>query len=135
MANNYVQFSEMIEIDDTDARENLYKRIVNSGDEDSEASFICNVEQEGVALWLYADDYGDLGALWYQIEEWQKAYDITFPFSMTWSETCSYPRLGEFGGGWSITYKGCTIAGTTWDAVADALQELLKEDKDAKSNS
>ena len=132
MANNYLQFSEMIVIDDTDARNNLYERIRRP---DGEDVYICNVEIREGSVWMYAEETADLGALWYQIEEWQKAYGIKAPFTMTWADTCSKPRVGEFGGGWSVTYKGHTIAGTTWDAVEDELDTLLKEDKDAKSDS
>ena len=50
-------------------------------------------------LWLYSDEHGDLE----QVAEFVRAFLARFRpnqcWSLTWSSTCSKPRIGEFGGG------------------------------------
>ena len=38
-------------------------------------------------------------------------------WGLEWAETCSKPRVGEFGGGWALV----TAEGTTWGSTHEAL--------------
>lgn len=47
-------------------------------------------------------------------------------FSATGAETCSKPRIGEFGGWWLVISKDQTLGGNTWDAARKAVKKMSK---------
>ena len=129
MADNYLQFSEQIEIrtpaerqwllDQTDidelrAEESRIEKI-----QDKELSqqaidqspmallgpfiecqgmpFSCAFESAG--FWLYSEDSGDVEAAARLVQAFFQKFRPDGRFTLTWSESSSRPRLGEFGGG------------------------------------
>jgi hypothetical protein len=53
----------------------------------------------GRHLWIYADEGGDLDRVAHLVQKFLKTFRISECWSLTWSESCSKPRVGEFGGG------------------------------------
>lgn len=45
----------------------------------------------------------------------------------TTAETCSKPRVGEFGGGWYAVSATEIRSGNSWDAAAEAAEEMAKQ--------
>jgi hypothetical protein len=50
-------------------------------------------------LWLYADDYGDPGHAAWLVHKFLKRFRPDQCWSLTYANTCSKPRVGEFSGG------------------------------------
>lgn len=86
-----------------------------------------NVIEEG-GLWVYSDEAGNVDALCVIVRAFLKKFDVKTPFTLTWAETCSKPRLGEFGGGFIVVTQEKTYSGSTYSMVQQVLDEL-KENK------
>jgi len=56
-------------------------------------------EDYGRHLWLYAQDWGYVDNVVHLVQEFLKAFRPDDCWSLTWSTTCSKPKVGEFGGG------------------------------------
>jgi len=87
-------------------------------------------EDSDTDVWVYADEYGNLDGVGLCA---QVALEITGDtdsiFTLTWSETCSKPRTGEFGGGYMVIHSGGIEYGHVWDMVkkaADAIRDTKK---------
>ncbi|MBD3260567.1 MAG: hypothetical protein GF334_02645 [Candidatus Altiarchaeales archaeon] len=50
-------------------------------------------------VWFYAEEGGDISYVGHFVQEYFKQWKPDGIFSLTYSETCSRPRVGEFGGG------------------------------------
>lgn len=102
MANNYRQFSEILTLN-SDEEVKWCKHYLESEhynevlEEDMPLDF--QWEISGNELWIYANEFGDLE----QVAEFVHKYLLEFNkdefWSLTFSETCSKPRIGEFSGG------------------------------------
>jgi hypothetical protein len=128
MADNFMVFSEVIPhlIDDEahwcqsrlDHLESLFDGDLTKDAEDPAlrllpedstydpncGSFLWAVQKEndtewGRHLWLYADEGFDPETVATFAQEFLKRFRPLSSFAFTWSETCSKPRVGEFGGG------------------------------------
>lgn len=89
-------------------------------------TFDCEPEEkEPTKVWVYADEYGNIDGLARAAQvALQATGDTDSVFTLTWSATCSKPRVGEFGGGWIvINHEGCEF-GNAWDAAAKAAKEI-----------
>jgi hypothetical protein len=53
----------------------------------------------GRHLWLYAEDWGDASNVAWLVQKFLKQFRPDQCWSLTYSATCSKPRVGEFGGG------------------------------------
>ena len=53
----------------------------------------------GRHLWLYAEDWGDASNVAWLVQKFLKQFRPNQCWSLTYSATCSKPRVGEFGGG------------------------------------
>lgn len=98
MADNYTLFSEMIDRVTAAEQAWLAKRL----EEDLEKgwpSFDYKFEKEGQALWLYSEVDADVGELAEFVRDFLAKFRPDEFFSLTWANTCSSPRLSEFGGG------------------------------------
>ena len=159
MANNYSQFSEMIEnltpeacewvetvltfdLDDYDGdnddgaeeRHTELKALLSlEGDGvDLEywPSFEWKIEGSGVgasvkhSLWLYSEEGCDYEHVEIFVRELICRFMPDYIFTMTSAETCSKPRLGEFGGGWLVIHKDGAEGGNTWDAASDVAKHI-----------
>jgi len=125
MANNYLQFSEMIENLTPDEKEwvqmTLFHELGEVGNEKADEAFLDAlglgtptgmddpegwpdfnwdiVDRDGVHLWIYAEESGDIDHVGAFVRSFLAKFRPKEVFKLTWSETCSKLRVGEFGGG------------------------------------
>lgn len=126
MANNYLQFSEAIsqltEEERTwcEARLRHLEEVLPAFDNDgqNENSAPCapedepylgrcylgfqwsiDKERDGYCLWMYAEESGDVEQVTLFAQEFLAKFRPYDYFTLTWAETCSKPRIGEFSGG------------------------------------
>lgn len=50
-------------------------------------------------VWLYSEEYASPDGVANFIQEFIKRFRPDMKFTFGWAETCSKPRVGEFGGG------------------------------------
>ena len=109
MANNYLQFCEVLKLNNE--KETAWWE-ANPDEEDwPEGVDISTFDNgEGVCVRFMAEESGDVDALGKLIYRFMVETDSQGTFSLTWSETCSKMRVGEFGGGYMVvSNKGCAI--------------------------
>ena len=157
MANNYAQFSEMItglteeekawvtyitglDCEDTGGNADcvsdltkLEQELGLSPDElDMWPYFECVIMGDN-DLWLYSEE----GFLECQLTAFVQAFIRKFRpdyiFSVIGADTCSKPRVGEFGGWWLVVSKDQVLGGNTWDAAQAAVNSIKtgRENKEA----
>jgi hypothetical protein len=56
-------------------------------------------ELSETSLWVYSEDYGDISQIGKIMISFFKKHRNNGVFYLTYSNTCSKPRIGEFGGG------------------------------------
>jgi hypothetical protein len=124
MANNYLFFSEQItEIPDTamDWLEKVLRFDVSNFETDEEASGVLSdmlgaevevefwpdfqYELKDNSLWMYTEEYGNVEHVANVVQGLIKKFMPDLVFALTWAETCSKPRLSEFGGGCVVISK------------------------------
>lgn len=110
MANNYWQFSKMIECDEKE-RDLLVKMIMAAEADES----ICQWEVEDGGVWLYAEEHFSEDGLSEVLCEWLKQCGKEDPIDITYCTWCSKPRLDEFSGGVMIFYPGYSIMRNSWE--------------------
>lgn len=114
MANNYMQFSEEIE-QLTDEEIKFFQEVCSyeppldlyAGweppawyDVDSGGlGFSAEVDEGTRELWVYAEEFGNLDMLVALILEFIQKFRPEYIFTLSYAETCSKMRVGEFGGG------------------------------------
>ncbi len=64
----------------------------------------------GHHLWLYAESWGDVSNVTWLAQKFLKRFRPDQCWSLTYSATCSKPRVGEFGGG-AVFVTADTIRG------------------------
>ncbi len=106
MANHYLQFSEIIELEPAEVAwwksrlDEMWRRRDEDMDYDLPAEFKLEEDPTGTAsIWIHADEGGDPEAVGELVREFFKACRPAGVFSLTWASWCSKPRIGEFGGG------------------------------------
>ena len=125
MANNYPQFSEMIPCESEEQQDWLMQELAVAIEfDDGETVPVCEFKADGDDVWVYSEDSGDLEALADVVATFQVEFDITEPWTLTWAGTCSKPRLGNFGGGGVVVYKGKAHWMNTWDWCAAEVLRL-----------
>jgi hypothetical protein len=107
MADNYLQFSERIEVPAAQMQQadEIIKRVEAKIEAEDEYFGVC-VELERGGIWLYADEHGDTDHLEALARALVEELEIDEPFTASWSYTCSKPRIGEFGGGAMVVRRG-----------------------------
>ena len=145
MADNYVHMSEMIkdipaegiawlmnvfsknpkEYENQDAELRSLLSVDENADLDCWPDFAYEVEES--SLWLYAEGGIDLQHVEILVRELITRFMPDFIFSCTVAETCSKPRISEFGGSWMVVSKDETKGGGTWSAANAAIKEMQKE--------
>jgi len=103
MANNYLEFSEEISLL-TDQElawfDKEEERQAKLRDEDSDdCCYDYEVDAERRFVWFHGDESGNPNTVADLVQRFLKDNRPNSFFMLTWSETCSKPRLGEFGGG------------------------------------
>jgi hypothetical protein len=76
----------------------------DSSEEDAGFEFRFDTDDDrpdgwGRYLWIYADECGDLDRIAHLVQKFLKQFRPNECWALTFSETCSKPRVGEFGGG------------------------------------
>jgi 3-deoxy-D-manno-octulosonic-acid transferase len=105
MADNYTQFSTLIPYQTQAQRDWLVMALDKAADSDEGAICQYEIEERESAIWVYAEEYGDVQRLADLVAEYQEEYVTVPPWILSWSETCSKMRLDEFGGG-AVAVKG-----------------------------
>jgi len=105
MANNYLLFSEAIQLKTPQEHAWVAKRLDNR-DEDEVEAFSWKIDREDNTLWIYAEEFGNPEKVAIFVMEYLKKFDPTGCFTLTYAETCSKPRVSEFtGGAFFVTAK------------------------------
>jgi hypothetical protein len=114
MADNFQQFSEIVPA--LTAKEQAWarrvlgeirsaKQLTAAGinpkvtDLDDWPGFHWEVDPDNGDLWLCGQDHGNVSHAAEFVRAMLARFRPTDCWSLTWSETCSRPRVGEFGGG------------------------------------
>ena len=104
MANNYVESSFQFELEnqkeadwwDKEGKRKVPEDVFN---EDMENPISNDWEMEGNCVWFHGDEYIDVDLASDIIQRFLKECRPDGSIGFTWAETCSKPRLNEFGGG------------------------------------
>lgn len=145
MANNYMHFSEVIR-NITPAEAEWLETVLFTKGSKSDLAAALEVDKSQLdcidlndfpgfefeirtdKLWLY--DNGEnfnLENLVQIIQLFIRRWSPDYIFCMTWAETCSKPKPGEFGGGWAVVSKDEILHGSTWSAVSKAVEKIKGE--------
>ena len=126
MANNYLQFSEVIDNITPEEKEWWKKRISELKlDEDWMPGSI-QVEEEG-SIWLYGEEFGDPDAVARIVQQFLFTFRPNHVFTLQWAETCSKMRIGEFSGGAMVVTAKEIFIQPSGQFIADVLQEVQKQ--------
>jgi hypothetical protein len=147
MANNYLQFSEQIESITPQQKKWITDYLRNPEDDPNYAQadgkidwdawaidhrgvdaddwpgFDYSFDDKDNTLWLHGDEYGNIDHLQIFIQAYFKKFRPKGLFKLTYAETCSKPRLGEFGGGALVVTADQAI---WWGAHAWVSEQLAK---------
>ena len=104
MANNYCQFSEVIECKSKKRADWLVKRLTEEKDFP-----VCEVNRDGNDVIVYSEEAGDLSVVAEVIGELQTQFHITKPCIGSCCFLCDKPRIGEFGGAAVVVYQGQSV--------------------------
>jgi hypothetical protein len=116
MANNYLQFSETLDNLKPDEEKWLSEQLATDPDtdclvfladyedrdpDDPDYGFGVCFEGQGDtrSLWIYGEVYGDVERVAHLIQKFLKQLRPDQCWSLTYANTCSKLRVGEFGGG------------------------------------
>ena len=109
MANNYLQFSFLVENVSEEHWEFLQREFARVEKLEGYLPFVAEYEdQYREAVWFYADEYGEPEYVAEVLHNYLSEFSLDKSISFSWALTCTKLRLDEFTGG------GCFI---TKDAV------------------
>jgi len=123
MADYFVQFSEIVPCASKEQQE-WFLRELAEGVKDGTTYPPCEFSADGKDVWVYSEDSGDIGALAGIVATFQERFGIEEPWSLSWAGTCSNPRVGDFGGGGIVVYKGKATSWNTWDWCTSEMRRL-----------
>lgn len=105
MADHYTQYSVYFDPgkDNVEAAFDLAMEINDEPEKFGlEYAYICAQRQDDV-LWVSDDaGSGDVEAVMVWVRECGKRFKLTGRWGFEWANTCSKPRVGEFGGGVAV---------------------------------
>lgn len=156
MANNHSRFAEMIQDVNHEEKAWFTKELVHVEDqpdfpedakkqEEFTAQFAKErgIDSDAAERWpdfeyrfkdsnfyLYNEESFNLDCIVALIQRFLRRFRPDDIFKMTWAETCSAPRVSEFGGGWCVITASDTEYGNTWaaaDEMADEMATAMKE--------
>lgn len=140
MADNYSQFSEMIDAisgeeaswietvlkldaEDDVERAQLMKELTLEGNVDLDMwPHFEWVIRDG--LWLYCEEGFTEDHLCWFVQAFINKFRPDMIFSVTGASTCSKPRIGEFGGWWLVISKDEIKGGGSWSSAEEAVEEI-----------
>ena len=109
MANNYTQFSETIDNLTPEELEWWNKELATNSEQyeedyhdwsdDRDRGTVDDAVIENNSIWFRAEESGDIDAVVNSVQRFLKAHRPDDYFILTWADSCSRPRVGEFGGG------------------------------------
>ncbi len=100
MANNYEQFSEIIECH-TRARRDKLLAMLQVAEENQDIN-VCEYKPESeTGVWIYIDEWGDTDELAEVLQSYLRKFDLDEHIIISIAYSCSKPRPGEFGG-WAM---------------------------------
>ena len=136
MADNYLQFSEKIDHLTREEEEWMQTEItlLSNYDEgitpntfEDGLGFDWNINRKEHELWIYAEENGNIDTIAYFVQEYINTFRLSYVFSLTWAETCSKPRVGEFSGGWMVVTADKICVGNCNDAIINCIKGLSDE--------
>jgi len=159
MADNYLQFSEMLETKDAEERlwltDQLEYIVVEAGkiyllDENPHADdvtwegprFLHGIEEfrddwneigftwclEGDGLWIYTEESGNPDTAAMLIQAFFRKFHPKGIWKLEWAETCSKPRLNEFGGGAVVVTANDMYWMTSGEFTSEKISELISKE-------
>ncbi len=81
-------------------------------------------------IWVHdsrASKVRHMDSLLLVVAHFQCVFKIEKPWAIQWSWTCEKPRIGGFGGGAAVVYKGDIHFLDTWKWCCKKIYELTKE--------
>ena len=111
MANNYLQFSVMLPLPESEGAQEAVKAFYDefqkqrdeaegSGDPDDwDEKYDLQSDMSGGEVWIYAEESGSVEAVAEFIQEYLKHFQMDGGVYFSWAETCSKSRVNEFAGG------------------------------------
>lgn len=137
MANNYLEFSEVIDnLTDEEIvwwrseilRIHEIQEKIESGEieddlDDDSLCFEFELDASRRRVWFHPDESGNPGAVADVVHRFLKETGRKDCFWLNWAEYCSKPRIGEFGGGAIFV----TAKGVEWHTTGDWIQEKRNE--------
>lgn len=101
MANNYTEFSELIECQSKAQQKWLLQELSKD-----DRSYACVATADKSNVWVHSDESGDLAVVASVVGEFQKKFKITSPWVGSYCHYCDHPRINEFGGGAVVVHRG-----------------------------
>lgn len=92
-------------------------------DSDAWPGFQWNIDETHAGLWVYGEECGNVIHVAEFVRAFLAMFRPTACWQLTWAETCSKPRVGEFSGGGLFV----TAASVTLCMPQDWLAERSKE--------
>jgi hypothetical protein len=102
MADNYLQYSEMLPANDEEkAWFEAAAQKMQEMAEDTGEFFNVEYQLESGAdgIWIFSEEGGNIDSVAELVQAFLKQFRPNGCWGMTWSETCSKLRIGEFSGG------------------------------------
>jgi hypothetical protein len=146
MADNYVQFSEVVPAltaeeqgwvertlggdDDADLGRILRKAGIRTRDVDPDdwPGFEWEVAKPGNDLWLYAQGSSNAAHAGQFVRALLARFRPGDCWSLAWAETCCRPRVGEFGGGRLFVTADCVRVFTAAGWLAERRRAFAQRD-------
>jgi hypothetical protein len=119
MANNYTQFSEeisnltqeekdwivsVLEVPINDTQESFYLKDWEGPGFEWSFEDKRHIEPSHTynTLWIYTEESGNIDNVAEFIQAFIKKFRPSYIFTISWADTCSKPRIHEFGGGAAV---------------------------------
>jgi len=148
MANNYLLFSEVLTDITPDQKIWLEKFLAPPPDSvfDDDAAIAKWAQEHGClpdeagyyptfrysfepsgancSLWMYSEESANLEEVAALVHVFFREFAIDKVWTLTYSETCSKPRVGEFSGGWVVVSKNEIIQGNAYSEAKQIARAL-----------
>ena len=142
MANNYLLFSEMLDLKSKEEFEWVKQEIKGLREEHDKndnpmldfeyALEESETEPKKYGLWVYTEEAGEPEKVGVLVQRYLNRFCPDEIFTLTWAATCSKPRIGEFsGGGMVVTAKRIYFSEAS-DWTAKKVKEIEKRTKRTK---
>ena len=129
MSQGYTQWSQDIEYRTQEERDWLIEKLqpgpgAGWGEDGCPVCDTILDQPEEHAVWVAAEESGDIDALLQVVLEFQKKFGISTLWYFSYASTFSKPAIGGFGGGAAVVYKGEIHEMSTNMWIEDKAKEL-----------